>query len=91
MPHGVEVREAHGGTRLHDQQLRSELPVALADLGLGVAGLDPGFLQGHGQGQELTDEAGRARKAYRGHGEDHEGEGIGRHPVDQSAIARDLA
>ena len=41
--------------------------------------------------QELADEAGGARQADIGHGEDHEGEGVERHAVDEAAIGGDLA
>ncbi len=41
--------------------------------------------------QELADEAAGARQADRGHGEDHEHDGIFRHAVNEAAVARDLA
>ena len=47
--------------------------------------------EGAEQRQELADEAGRAGQADIGHGEDHEGDRVERHPVDEAAIGGDLA
>ena len=46
---------------------------------------------GADQAQELADEAAGARQADRGHGEQHEQQGISRHVVGEAAIAVDLA
>ena len=43
------------------------------------------------QHQELADEARGARQADGGHGEQHEHQRVGRHPVGQAAVAGDLA
>src|SRR5690606_16302015 len=53
---------------------------------------DPGVDPEHAkQGQELADEAGSARQADIGHGEDQERDRIFRHVVDEAAIGVDLA
>ncbi|EAU45583.1 hypothetical protein R2601_21857 [Salipiger bermudensis HTCC2601] len=58
----------------------------------GGHGGDPGVdLEDAHQRQEFADEARGARQADIGHGEEHEDQRVGRHPVHQAAIGVDLA